>query len=458
MSTQNKKKYKVGFLSLGCSKNLVDLQIMADHLLKAGYDVGVEHSKADVILVNTCAFIEAARQEAVDAIENACQYKANGTCSVVIVTGCLSQRYKKNIFKVCPMVDGVVGVDQLDEIPAIVEELLNKRTKSLCRIEDGLPTRLFEPLDAGFVFTGGPYAYLKLGEGCMHACAFCAIPGIRGKLRSRKPADIIAEAKQLIERGYRELNIVAQDISSYGEDFRDGTTLASLLRELDKLSGDFRMRLLYGHPAKITDDLLDTIASSKHICHYLDVPIQHSHPDVLRGMHRADTIKHVPELVKRIRKAMPDATVRTTCLVGFPGETDEHFEHLMKFIKDTQYDHLGAFAFSPEEGTAAYDMGDEPDNLEAEERREKLMKQQEKISKKLLKQQRGKCERILLESYDEENGVWIGRTDGQAPDDIDGVTFILNVPSKKKVGDFINAIIIDSQEHDLVAEYTKKQS
>ena len=457
MNMKNKKQFKVGFLSLGCSKNLVDLQIMADHLLTAGYDVGVEHSEADVILVNTCAFIEAARQEAVDAIENACQYKASGTCSVVIVTGCLAQRYKTNIFKVCPMVDAVVGVDQLDELPKIIDEILAKKSANYCTIQAGLPTRLFEPLDEGFVFTGGPYAYLKLGEGCMHACAFCAIPGIRGKLRSRKPAAIIEEARQLIKRGYKELNIVAQDISSYGENFKDGTSLASLLAELDKLPGDFRMRLLYGHPAKITDELLQTIANSKHICHYLDVPIQHSHPDVLRGMHRADTIKHVPELVKRIRAAMPDATVRTTCLVGFPGETDEHFEHLVEFIKAVKYDHMGAFAFSPEEGTAAYDMGDEPDDLVAESRREALMKQQEKISRKLLKQRHGKVERVLLESYDEENGVWVGRTDGQAPDDIDGVTFVVNVPEKKKVGDFVDAVVVNSKAHDLIAEYRKSK-
>ena len=250
---------------------------------------------------------------------------------------------------------------------------------------------------------------------------------------------------------------MAQDISSYGEDFKDGTTLAGLLKELDKLQGDFRMRLLYGHPAKITDDLLQTIATSKHICHYLDVPIQHSHPEVLRGMHRADTVKHVPELVKRIRAAMPDATVRTTCLVGFPGETDEHFNHLVEFIKDVKYDHLGAFAFSPEEGTAAYDMGDEPDELVAEDRREALMKQQEKISRKLLKQRHGKVERVLLESYDEENDIWVGRTDGQAPDDIDGVTFVVNVPEKKKLGDFVNAVVIDSKAHDLIAEYRKSK-
>lgn len=457
MSTRNNKQFKVGFLSLGCSKNLVDLQIMADHLLKAGYDVGVEHSKADIILVNTCAFIEAARQEAVDAIENACQYKADGSCSAVIVTGCLAQRYTKNIFKVCPSVDAVVGVDQLDELPQIIADIMAKKTSAFCSIKSGLPTRLFEPLEDGFVFTGGPYAYLKLGEGCMHACAFCAIPGIRGKLRSRKPAAIIEEARQLIKRGYKELNIVAQDISSYGEDFKDGTTLAGLLKELDKLQGDFRMRLLYGHPAKITDDLLQTIATSKHICHYLDVPIQHSHPEVLRGMHRADTVKHVPELVKRIRAAMPDATVRTTCLVGFPGETDEHFNHLVEFIKDVKYDHLGAFAFSPEEGTAAYDMGDEPDELVAEDRREALMKQQEKISRKLLKQRLGKVERVLLESYDEENDIWVGRTDGQAPDDIDGVTFVVNVPEKKKVGDFVDAVVVDSKAHDLIAEYRKSK-
>ncbi len=443
----------IGLVSLGCPKNLVDLQVMCSELSLAGYETGVPPESADVIIVNTCAFIEDARQEAVSAIMDACRMKKAGRCRGVIVTGCLSQRYGAAVFKACPETDAVVGIDSLDRIVDTVAAVLDGKS-GVNEVLPGAPKRLFHQKLPGFVLTGGPFAYLKIGEGCSHACSFCAIPGIRGKLRSVSPDDVEREARELVKYGFRELNIVAQDVSSYGDDLRDGTNLAALLRRLDGIDGDFRIRLLYAHPAKINDELLSVIAEGSRICKYIDVPVQHSHPDILRAMHRADTVKYIPEMADRIRAAIPGVTLRTTCLVGFPGETEKHFTHLMDYVRETKFDRMGVFVFSPEDGTPAYDMGEEPDDVVGEERRKKLMSVQSRISKRILESHVGSGVRVLLEecSEDSENGVvWVGRTDGQAPDDIDGVSYVMNVPDGAQPGDFVRAEVVGvHKSHDFV--------
>lgn len=450
---------KIGFIALGCAKNLVDLQVMGAELHSAGFVIGVDPEVADVILVNTCAFIDEAREEAVSAILNACELKQHGACKAVVVAGCLPQRYRENMLKACPDVDAIIGVDELDKIPQVVAAALGKEEtkKVVAEVSADLPTRLFASRIPGFVLTGGPFAYLKIAEGCHHACAFCAIPGIRGKLRSRPIPEVVAEFKALLAENIREINIIAQDVTSYGLDLKNGTTLAALLRELDAVDGDYRIRLLYGHPAMITDELLDTVAASKHICRYFDIPIQHSHPDILRAMRRADTVAKLPDMADRIRAKVPGVTLRTTCLVGFPGETKDHFRHLMDFVAKTKFDHLGAFAFSPEAGTPAYDMGDEPDDITADERKDKLMRKQYNIVQARLEKLIGTHTRVLLEETfeDEETGaiVWSGRAESQAPDDIDGVTYIADVPDSAQPGDFATVAITGCDEYDLHAKY-----
>ena len=452
------KPISVGFISLGCSKNLVDLQVMGAELHNAGFNIGVDSDEADAILVNTCAFIEDAREEAISSILGACELKNNGKCKAVIVSGCLSQRYRDRIFKACPDVDAIIGVDDLERIPEIIRNAVEKNdTKKIVVVSTEVPSHLFSSKIPSLVLTGGPYAYLKIAEGCQHVCAFCAIPGIRGKLRSRTVKELVGEAKALLAEGIREIDLIAQDVTSYGNDLKNGTTLASLLRELDALKGDFWIRLLYGHPAMVTDELLDVIANSRHVCHYLDIPIQHSHSDILAAMLRADTVNKVPEMARRLRTRIPDVTLRTTCLVGFPGETEEQFNHLLDFISEAKFDHLGAFAFSPEEGTPAFDMGDEPDDIVAENRRKKLMKRQAKIANKILEGLVGTEKRVLLEEPpEEESGLWTGRHAGQAPDDIDGVSHIQKVPPSAQPGDFVQVKVIGYDDYDLVCEYISR--
>ena len=459
------KPISVGFVSLGCAKNLVDLQVMGGELHLAGFEIGVDPEKADAVLINTCAFIEEAREEAVSNILAICELKKTGKCKAVIVSGCLAQRYREKLLQACPDVDAVLGLDDLERVPEVIREAVGKSASAkgvkggnakIVAVSADSPSHLYNPGIPGLVLTGGPYAYLKIAEGCFHVCAFCAIPGIRGKLRSRTIPDIVAEAKSILAEGITELDVIAQDVTSYGRDLKDGTTLVTLLRELDSLEGEYWIRLLYAHPAMLTDELLDFINGSRHVCHYLDVPIQHSHPDILRSMRRADTMDVVPVMADRIRARIPDVTLRTTCLVGFPGETEEHFQHLMDFIGKVKFDHLGAFAFSPEQGTPAFDMGDDPADVVSEDRRRRLIEKQAGIAADKLRGRVGTVTRVLLEEPPETKGdLWEGRAESQAPDGIDGSTYISGVPKHVKTGDFIDAEIVGVDEFDLRCVFKK---
>ena len=477
----------VGFVSLGCAKNLVDLQVMAGRIVRAGLRLAPSAEKADVILVNTCAFIESAREEAAENIVWACERKKKGKCRAVVVAGCLPQRYADRMAEAFPDVDAILGVDDIaragevvlaavasadngggDEVRKFASSQVRKfgSPKSEVRspksgdfldaVSRAKPHRVFDPDEPGLVLSGGPFAYLKIAEGCFHACAFCAIPGIRGKFRSRPVESIVAEARALIVDGYHELDLVAQDVTAYGRDLPMASrpTLVDLLHELDKIPGDFRIRLLYGYPATVTDELLRWMAESPHACRYLDIPVQHSHPDVLRTMRRAETIDAVAGLAERARRLVPGITLRTTLLVGFPGETEEHFHHLLDYVRASEFDHLGVFAFSPEEGTPAYDMGDEPDAETAERRRDELMRVQQDISRRRLAALVGRDDVVLLEAPSPENGqgVWTGRSSAQAPDDIDGVTYVFGVPDSAQPGDLLPVRYTGSDEYDLIAE------
>lgn len=439
----------VGIISLGCSKNLADSEVMSGQLLKHGYRLSPTPDTADVILVNTCAFIESARAEGAENILAACAHKAEGDCKAVIVTGCMPQRYRERMLDAFPEVDGFLGVDELMRLPEMLAELEAGQRPTM-QIAEGLPTRTFEKPMPGLRLTGQTFAYIKIAEGCNHACAFCAIPQFRGHLRSRPTESIVAEAKELIATGTRELNLIAQDVTAYGKDLRNGTSLASLLRELDALEGDFWIRFLYGFHNHVTEELLQVVAKAKHIVPYFDLPIQHSAPNVLRGMRRADTIKAIDTFPERLRAAVPGVTLRTTCMVGFPGETEEDFQALLAYIEEKRFDHLGTFIFSPEEGTAAAEMEGLPEPKVAQRRYNALMTLQKRIAREVNRGRIGQESIALVVDFDGAEGVY-ARLPHQAPE-VDGLTHVAHVPDAVQPGDFVRVRITGARGYDLTAK------
>ncbi len=443
------KLKSVGIISLGCSKNLNDSEVMAGYLLKAGYQLSPTPDRADVILVNTCAFIEPARAEGAENILAACAHKTNGACKAVVVTGCMPQRYREQMYDAFPEVDAFLGVDELDRLPDILSALA-KRQEVALSIAPGLPTRTFDKPMAALRLTGPTFAYIKIAEGCNHACAFCAIPQFRGHLRSRPTEAIVAEAKELIATGTRELNLIAQDVTAYGKDLHNGTSLATLLEALDAIEGDFWIRFLYGFHNHVTDELLKVMVTAKHIVPYFDLPIQHSHPDILRAMRRADTIKAIDDFPTRLRAAVPNATLRTTCMVGFPGETEEHFQALMRYVEKAKFDHLGTFIFSPEEGTAATELDGLPPPEVAERRHAELMTLQKRIARDLNRARIGKEATALVVDFDDNEGVY-ARLPHQAPE-VDGLTHIKFAPEAIQPGNFVRVKITGARGYDLTAK------
>jgi ribosomal protein S12 methylthiotransferase len=445
------KSVSVGFVSLGCSKNVVDAQVMAGFLLDDGLVLAASPEAADVVIVNTCAFIGDAREEAAEAILQVCELKKAGGCRGVVVTGCLAQRYGDRLLESFPDIDACVGVDALDRIGAIIRRVAAGE-RGIVAVT-AKPSRLFSPTRPTLSFSGGPFAWLKIAEGCSHACAFCAIPGIRGQLRSRPMAEVVAEARALLDAGARELNLIAQDTTAYGRERREPDGLATLLRTLDALDGRFWMRVMYGYPSLISDALLETVAASRHVCRYFDVPVQHSHPDILRAMRRADTIKPVATLAARIRNAVPGAVLRTTCLVGFPGEDDAHFEHLLATVTQVRFDHVGVFVYSPEEGTAAFQMGAVPPPEVAEERRRRLMLAQRQIVDEKRRELAGThADALLIRPARPLRGrpTWEARLERQAPD-VDGVTRVVGVSADAKPGDWARVTLTGGRSYDLYA-------
>lgn len=442
-------------ISLGCSKNLADSEVMFGALLKAGYQAVPTADDADVIIVNTCGFIESARAEGATEICQACDRKAAGGCKVVVVTGCMPQRYREQMLDAFPEVDAFLGVDQLDALPETLAQLA-KRTKKDAQqplpitIAPGLPVRTFNKPIPALRLTGPVFAYVKIAEGCNHACAFCAIPQFRGHLRSRAPQDVVDEVTELLKTGAREINLVAQDVTAYGKDLRNGTTLASLLKQLDALESDFWIRFLYGFHNHVTDELLEVMASAKHIVPYFDLPIQHCSPNVLRGMRRADTIAAIGSFPERLRTAVPGAILRTTCMVGFPGETEADFEALMDYIERVQFDHLGTFIFCPEEGTHAATMDGLPDEKTAKRRHAALMTLQKRIAREKNRQRIGTEHRALVVDYDDGDGLYV-RLPHQAPE-VDGLTHIAHAPEEIQPGDFVQVRVTGARGYDLTAK------
>jgi ribosomal protein S12 methylthiotransferase len=450
------KLKSIGIISLGCSKNLADTEVMAGYILKAGYTLSPTPDHADVILVNTCAFIEPARAEGAENIMAACAHKANGACKAVIVAGCMSQRYREQMEEAFPDVDAFLGVDDLDRLVDILKALEAKKRPSVTTLSTPLyegaplPQRLFDKPIPSLRLTGPVFAYVKIAEGCNHACAFCAIPQFRGHLRSRPQANILAEIKELIATGTKEINLIGQDTTAYGKDLRDGTSLATLLKAIDELEGTFWVRFLYGFHNHVTDELLDVLAHATHLLPYFDLPIQHSEPEILRRMRRADTIKAMETFPERLRSHLPQATLRTTCMVGFPGESEEDFERLCAYIEKWRFDHLGTFIFSPEEGTAAAELDGLPEPAVAQRRLETLMKLQKRIAKENNRARVGTEALALVVDFDDNDGLYV-RLPHQAPE-VDGLTHILHAPESLQPGDFVRVKITGVRGYDLTAK------
>lgn len=438
----------VGFISLGCAKNLVDSEHMASVLRAEGIGLAPSPEEADVILVNTCGFIGDAKEESIDAILGACARKQSGGCRAVVVAGCLIQRYRGELQRAIPEVDAFIGLDQLPAIGWIVKRLA--RGESGIMDVSAVSRKVFSPLPTRLVLTGGPFAYLKIAEGCNHRCAFCAIPAIRGRYRSRTPDDVVREAEALLGRGIRELNLISQDTTRYGHDLGGKASLPALLKRLGKLGGSFWIRLLYGHPAYLTDELLEVMGATPQVCRYLDIPIQHANEEVLRAMKRPGGARAVREYPLRARARLPGVVLRTTCLTGFPGETAAQFNELVRYVKETGFDHLGVFAFSPEESTAAATMAGQVPSATGQRRRNKLMAVQQEIAFNRARSHRGESdEALLLKPL--SRGRWQARVRGQAHE-VDGVTWVAGCGGGTKAGDLVPVRLTGASGYDLKAE------
>lgn len=426
----------IGVISLGCAKNQVDTQTMLGYLKAAGHTFTGEPDKADVLIVNTCGFITAAKEESIDAIFEMAQYKEVGRCRLLVVTGCLSERYRKELTEEMPEVDLFLGVREYEKLPAMIAEKLELPCSPILKPERLLVTP--------------PYrAYLRIGDGCNNRCAYCAIPLIRGDLKSTPAERLVDEAKALADMGVTELSVIAQDTSGYGKDLYGEPRLIPLLRELDRIDGLRWVRLLYTYPDTVTPALLDTLAEGERLVPYLDMPLQHCNDTILKRMHRRGSKAHIQSVLDHIRKNYPDFTLRTTMMVGFPGETDAQFEELMQFLRDYPFDRVGAFAFSPEEGTAAETMPDQiPDDVK-EARLAALMEQQQAISKERNERWIGR-ELLMLVEETGMDGTY-GRTIREAPD-ADGTVCI--APSyRHEPGQYLSVLLTGADSYDMTGEW-----
>ena len=437
------KGYKVGMISLGCPKNQVDGEALLAKLAAAGYQIVNEIENSDVMIVNTCGFIEDAKREAIDTILEVAQYKEAGAISALVVTGCLAERYQDEILKEMPEVDAVIGIGANADIVKVCD-------KALCGIQtSNYPNKCYLPIDDERVLsTPSHWAYLKIAEGCDNRCSYCAIPGIRGKFRSRKMESVVEEAKGLVNRGVKEIILIAQDTTKYGHDLYGEYSLDKLLKELVKIDGLEWIRLFYCYPQRITDSLIDVIANEEKVCNYIDIPLQHSDTTVLKNMNRVGDGNDYKALLDKMRKAIPDLALRTTFMVGFPGETDGQFENLCDFVKEMKFDKMGCFTFSPEEDTPAFDMDNQIDEDVKKRRQEVLMNAQYSITEASNKNRVGNVYKVIIDSY--ADGKYVGRSYMDSPEIDSGIIFTSR--EKLNIGDFVNVRITDFDGYDLIGE------
>jgi ribosomal protein S12 methylthiotransferase len=445
---------KVGFISLGCPKNLVDSEVMMGQLSREGYEITRDASEADTLVVNTCGFIDAAKKESVDAILEAARLKSEGKCKRLVVAGCLVERYRDELSAEIPEVDAFIGTSQLGDITKAADARVNPRQLPVLPLGNQTATYLYDESTPRVLATPGHFAYVKIAEGCDRPCAFCFIPQMRGHFRSRRFGSVVAEAKRLAEQGVKELVLVAQDSSRYGEDLGERDALAPLMRELCGLDGVEWVRVMYTYPTHISDAFLDVLAAEPKAVKYLDMPLQHASQNVLRLMKRGGNRASLERLIERVRVRVPGIAVRTTFITGFPGETEEDFNELLSFVRSVEFDRVGVFTYSDEEGTPAYDLPNKVDAKVAKKRRDLLMREQSRISLRRNRARVGQTVRVLFEGASEETDLlWQGRMETQAPE-IDGCVLINDAPEgcAPEPGDFVNVRITEAQQYDLVGE------
>ena len=436
---------KVGMVSLGCSKNLVDSERMLHKLRAHGYELVTEFGLSDVAVVNTCGFIQSAKEEAIETVLEIAKLKAEGTVKKLIMTGCLTERYQQECAEQFPEADAVIGIGDNKDIVDILDRVLKNE-----RVVQFAPKKQAELTGERIISTLPFFSYLKISEGCSNCCTYCAIPMIRGGFRSVPMEDLLAEAKWLADSGVTELNVIAQDTTRYGEDLYGENRLPQLLTELCRIDGLRWIRVLYCYPERITDELLDVMAREEKIVKYIDMPIQHCNDDILQRMNRRSSKAQIKEVVAKMREKMPDIVIRTTLITGFPGETEEQFNELAEFVQEMQFDRLGCFAYSQEDGTKAAEF---PDQVEEEIRMHRadiIMEQQMEISAAYNEKQLDTVKTAVVEGFDKWAECWFGRTEADAPD-IDGKVYFTSENSLN-IGDFVKLRIIDTLDYDLLGE------
>ncbi|MDD6022097.1 MAG: 30S ribosomal protein S12 methylthiotransferase RimO [Oscillospiraceae bacterium] len=439
------KNYTVGMISLGCPKNQVDSEIMLAKLCERGFEITDDPYGADVVIVNTCGFIDAAKQEAIDNILEMAELKKQGYIKALVVTGCLAERYKNEVIEQMPEIDAVVGIGGNSDIADICLKALEGEKYA------EFPSKYCLPLNGQRVLsTPEQWAYIKIAEGCSNCCAYCAIPSIRGKYRSRDMEDIVAEAAALAAGGVKELIIIAQDTTKYGIDLYGELKLPELLRRLSKIDGIVWLRLLYCYPDSITDELLDEMRNNDKVCKYVDLPLQHADENVLRRMNRKGSSRELLALIKRIRDKVPGVVIRTTFITGFPGETQEEFNTLCEFVKEAEFDRLGCFAYSAEEGTKAAEMPDQIDEQTKIDRGDIIMRQQFDIFSRKQEEKIGNAYKVLVEGYDSYTDSYCGRSYMDAPEIDSKIYFTSSAPLE--TGEFVDVRIINTKEYDLIGE------
>ncbi|ACB85050.1 30S ribosomal protein S12 methylthiotransferase RimO [Natranaerobius thermophilus] len=443
---------KVGIISLGCAKNQVDTEVMQGILENSNYKMTDDYYDADIIIVNTCGFIDDAKEESVDHILEVAQLKETGKLKVLIVAGCLSQRYQESLKEEIPEIDAMIGTDTQDKITEVISSALKGNYISFYDRLNKIDEQLFlrQP------YQPGPSAYIKIAEGCHNYCSYCAIPLIRGGYRSRTIEDIKIEANHFIEKGSKELTLIAQDTTNYGSDIYGKFSLDTLLDELATIPGDFWIRVLYAYPTRITDSLIEVINRHEKICSYLDIPLQHIDDDILTSMNRGGNKEQILNLIHNLRKNIPDITLRTSLIVGFPGETDEKYQNLISFMQEIEFDHAGIFKYSDEEDTQAYNFKDKVSEDVKEQRYQEAWEVQKEITRKKNEGLVGTEMRVLIEeALEDEPTTKVGRTEGHAPE-VDGAVIIPDCEASS--GDFINVEIVQALDYDLIGEMTNEFS
>ena len=454
---------KVGFISLGCSKNLIDTEVAIGLFKDNHYEIVNNPNDAEILVVNTCGFIESAKEEAINTILEMAEYKKK-KCKYLIAMGCL-QRYYEDLVKLLPEVDLFIKIDEYNKLWDKIEDLIKRdiveksKTKTIKKISEikPLPMPTYNEFMERVVTTGKNYAYLKIGEGCSNKCTYCAIPYIRGPFVSRKMEDILDEAEMLAKKGIKELIVIAQDTTKYGVDIYGESKLAELLEKISKVKGIEWIRFLYSYPEGITDKLINVVATNGKIAKYFDIPIQHISNPILKKMNRRTSKEDITKIIEKIRKKVPDVTLRTSLIVGFPGETKENFEELLEFVKNTKFDKLGTFMYSKEEGTPAAKLPDQIHGNTKKARYNKIMEAQQEISKEILTNKIGKNYKVLVEDMSFDGKYFIGRTMQDVPEE-DGLVYIKNnkdLDENTILNNFVNCKIIEVSNYDLIGEIQK---